>query len=200
MYKIFINNSLLFLGKKAKKGTITFDYDKETLDFHELVEQVNMGTQVSVLSQEPELLWNDFNKEFNIIHAAGGVVLNSQKEILVIHRLGLWDLPKGKVEKGETFRETAVREVEEECGISQVKIKNFYSSTYHMYPYESAWALKLTHWYQMVYSGEERLLPQKEEGIEKAEWVSPKKLKKNIYRHTYKNIQLIIKQHLKQSK
>ena len=54
--------------------------------------------------------------QFKIIRAAGGLVMKDD-QYLMIHRLGVWDLPKGKLEKEETSKFGALREVEEECGV-----------------------------------------------------------------------------------
>jgi ADP-ribose pyrophosphatase YjhB (NUDIX family) len=51
-----------------------------------------------------------------IVMAAGGLVENEHGEILLIYRKKHWDLPKGKLDAGETLEECAVREVEEETG------------------------------------------------------------------------------------
>ena len=50
--------------------------------------------------------------------AGGGKVYNPKNEILFIFRNGKWDLPKGKAEAKETINLTALREVEEETGIT----------------------------------------------------------------------------------
>ncbi len=69
----------------------------------------------------------------NLIEAGGGVVLNDRGEFLVILRNGIWDLPKGKLEKGEDFATAAMREVEEETGLHGLKMLDPLSSTYHTY-------------------------------------------------------------------
>ena len=56
------------------------------------------------------------------ILAAGGLVTNAQGEILWIFRRGFWDLPKGKLDDGETIQSCAIREVEEETGIQNIKL------------------------------------------------------------------------------
>jgi 8-oxo-dGTP diphosphatase len=56
------------------------------------------------------------------IAAAGGVLLSRDQDgktrVAVIHRPKYmdWSLPKGKLEEGESWREAALREVEEETG------------------------------------------------------------------------------------
>lgn len=49
------------------------------------------------------------------------MVYNQKGEILFIKRNGRWDLPKGKAEKRETIEETAIREVEEETMVENLR-------------------------------------------------------------------------------
>ena len=105
-----------------------------------------------------------------MIEAAGGMVTNSKGAFLFIYRNGKWDLPKGKIEKGEKNREGAVREVEEECGITVSAIGQKICKTYHTYTVKGEVVLKRTHWYEMSYKGAEKLKPQKEEGITEVRW------------------------------
>ena len=126
-----------------------------------------------------------------MIEAAGGIVYNDRDELLMIFRNGKWDLPKGKLEKGETIRECAVREVEEECGVSGLKIIKEVQNTYHTYFDNEESILKKTYWFLMKtdYSG--NLKPQKNEGITKVSWNdSIEKLTR--IKNTYANIRGLI--------
>ncbi|PTQ97923.1 8-oxo-dGTP pyrophosphatase MutT (NUDIX family) [Mucilaginibacter yixingensis] len=105
-----------------------------------------------------------------LIKAAGGLVKNEQGDFLFIYRNDKWDLPKGKLEKGEGAREGAVREVEEECGISISKCGKRIVNTYHAYTIKGEVVLKKTYWYKMKYKGVGRLKPQIEEGITEVRW------------------------------
>lgn len=109
-------------------------------------------------------------KSITLIEAAGGMVENSKGEYLFIYRNDKWDLPKGKLEKGEGKREGAKREVEEECGIVVSSIGEKICKTYHTYTVKGEVVLKKTHWYQMSYKGAGKLKPQKEEGITDVRW------------------------------
>ncbi len=115
--------------------------------------------------------WLDFVALYHWIEAAGGLVSNVQHQFLLIHRLGFWDLPKGKIEAGEQPREAAIREVTEECGIHDLKIVGELPSTYHTYTQHGKHMLKMTHWYRMEYAGKEKLVPQTEEGISDIRWM-----------------------------
>jgi len=116
---------------------------------------------------------------FEFRKAAGGVVCNPDDERLMIFRFGKWDLPKGHVEKGETIRYAAVREVQEETGVRDVAADRCIAKTYHIYNMDGRWILKQTAWYDM-YSVAAALTPQTEEGIEKAVWVSKEQMYKNL--------------------
>jgi len=112
------------------------------------------------------------------ITAAGGVVYRQSQsdtplEVLLIYRRGVWDLPKGKREEGETIRECAVREVAEEVGIDELPdIANKLPETYHEYRQQGSHYGKTTHWYamQLTEKPEKGFSPQQVEGIEKVEW------------------------------
>ena len=129
-------------------------------------------------------MWGLFEQEHTVIHAGGGAVFNNEGQLLVIYRNGRWDLPKGKLESGEEIEECAVREVEEECGISGVQLKSSLLKTYHTYLVEDKSFLKVSHWYRMTYEGNESLIPQKEEGITKVKWLQKSdaaKIRSNTY-------------------
>ncbi len=116
------------------------------------------------------------------IIAGGGLVLNPKKELLMIFRLGYWDLPKGKWEEGETIEECAVREVEEETGIQNVVLDRFVGLTYHEYfnKYTQEDVIKETHWFLMSIPDMQPLTPQTSEDIQKAEWVALEKIKEKL--------------------
>ena len=99
---------------------------------------------------------------------------------MCIYRWGKWDLTKGKAEKGETIAETAIREVEEECGITNLQNDGFNSLTWHIYEHPRKpgnWILKQTHWFNMRYTGNEELVPQINEDILEAKWFTKSELK-----------------------
>ncbi len=117
-----------------------------------------------------DLLWADFRAHFREIEAAGGVVRNQLGEILFIHRLEKWDLPKGKIEPGEVPLEAALREVEEECGIVNLQAGKHIADTYHTYSVNGIRYLKRTYWYEM-HSEQKTFTAQKEEGITLVKWI-----------------------------
>jgi 8-oxo-dGTP pyrophosphatase MutT (NUDIX family) len=110
-------------------------------------------------------------KKFTVIQAAGGFVRNPDDEVLLIFRRGKWDLPKGKLDKGEKLEDCAVREVEEETGLKNITLAAPLLITYHTYHEGSKFVLKESHWYTMKVDGEQRLVPQTEEDIHEIKWV-----------------------------
>ena len=114
----------------------------------------------------------DFFKKFTLIQAAGGLIRNEKDEILLIFRRGKWDLPKGKLDTGETLEECAVREVEEETGLKKIKLISPLIITYHTYHEGARFVLKESHWYSMTVRGKQTLIPQTEEDIHEIKWVA----------------------------
>jgi len=128
-----------------------------------------------------------FFKKFTLVLAAGGLVQNEKKEILLIFRRGKWDLPKGKLDKGEKLEDCAIREVEEETGLKQVKLVSVLTITYHTYQEGARFILKESHWYTMKVSGEQKLIPQTEEGIQEIKWISPDQVKQ-YYNNSFPSV------------
>lgn len=125
------------------------------------------NTPVLISSQEE---FDQFAKDYRIIHAAGGIVTNEHDEILMIYRLDNWDFPKGKVEEGEGYADAAVREVEEETGLQNIQLGACLPSTFHTYELRGEPILKETHWYRMS-AKSQALTPQTIEDISQAVWV-----------------------------
>jgi 8-oxo-dGTP pyrophosphatase MutT (NUDIX family) len=132
-----------------------------------------------------------FFKHFTVIEAAGGIVRNEKGELLMIYRLGKWDLPKGKLEPGELLKDCAVREVEEETGLKDITLNEKAGETYHAYNAYGKHYLKTSHWYHMTCSSYQQLVPQTEEDITAIEWVNEIKLKEAL-QNTYPSIKDIL--------
>lgn len=146
-----------------------------------------------VWCKELEKLKKAFFKHFQLIEAAGGIVQNDKKEILFIYRLQKWDLPKGKVEKGEDFEACAVREVTEETGVTGLTVKNKVGETYHTYNAFGKHFLKTSHWYYLTCSKAQNLVPQTEEDITAIKWVKTKDMQEPL-QNTYPSIKDILNQ------
>jgi len=138
-----------------------------------------------------EKLKETFFKNFKVIEAAGGIVQNEKKDLLFIRRLGKWDLPKGKMEKGEKEEQCALREVTEETGVSGLQLKKKVGETFHVYDEFGKHFLKISHWYHMTCSGNQVLKPQVEENITRIKWVKTRDIKETI-KDTYPAIKDIL--------
>ena len=126
--------------------------------------------------------------------AGGGLVFNEKGELLMIFRRGKWDLPKGKLDNGETIEHCAIREVKEETGLINVIIGEFIDVSFHDYfdTYLDEEVIKETHWFAMKAIGGQKLIPQLEEDITEIKWVSDLELKKCLL-DSYDNVVEIIK-------
>ena len=142
-------------------------------------------------NKDLEQLKNAFFKNFTLIEAAGGIVQNSDKDILFIFRLGKWDLPKGKMEKGEDPSGCAKREVTEETGIKNLTLKKKAGETWHSYNEYGKQFLKLTHWFYMTCSANQQPKPQEAEHITESKWVKTKDIKEPI-KNTYPSIKDVL--------
>lgn len=120
--------------------------------------------------------WDAFRSSYKFVLAAGGVVNDEAGRLLVIRRLGKWDLPKGKVDEGEGIEAAAIREVQEECGLKQLSIIKPMPSTWHTYERKGKQHLKRTDWFLMRGSSAEGLVPQTGEDIEEVRWAAANEL------------------------
>tara|TARA_Y100000739_G_scaffold44006_1_gene33675 strand:+ start:14467 stop:15156 length:690 start_codon:yes stop_codon:yes gene_type:complete len=136
-------------------------------------------------------------KMFNIVKAGGGVVKNKSDEILFIYRMKKWDLPKGKLDKGETIKDCAKREVEEETMVD-VECKEKITSTWHTYTRNKKYVLKKTTWFRMDSIDDSKMKPQKKEKIEKVEWMK-KSIIDDILLNSYKTLNFVMKKYYKKN-
>ena len=129
------------------------------------------------------------------IIAAGGLVTNPKGEILWIFRRGFWDLPKGKLDEGETIQTCAVREVAEETGISNIQLHEMLCFTNHLYfdKYLNEEVIKRTYWFHMTIPNMQEGIPQLTEDIEKIEWLALDKARQCLD-HTYPTILEVLEQ------
>lgn len=192
MYKISVNERFLTLGKNKRKGAINLPYENsKTLVYALDILYHTKVNSIHVHSSETKKVWKKLQKIATPVYAAGGLVNNSKDNYLFIKRNGYWDLPKGHVEENETFKKAAKREVEEECSISNLKLKKYLTTTYHVYQSEKKYFLKIVQWFEMKYDGNEKPKPQKNEGIDKAQWIRKKDIPK-LMKKTYVNIRELV--------
>ncbi len=194
--KIFINENTLNLTDKKSESTkiIKYNNKKELLKYITDLENNNCN-DIDFFTDNLDNLITDYKSIYKIIYAAGGIVINENNEILFIKRLGKWDLPKGKIERGETNNEAAIREVEEETGIVDIKIKYFLDNLFHTYFINDDRILKHTYWYVMTVFGSQNLIPQTEEDITEVKWISVNNLDE-VLDNTYNSIKEILKEFL----
>jgi 8-oxo-dGTP pyrophosphatase MutT (NUDIX family) len=196
MYKIFINDKPFILAPP----TNSFEKGHGSLliarsELQNLKQAINLmgqsGLSTLTVTGDVEAMWQEFLKHFTQIDAAGGVVRNKEDKLLFIFRLGKWDLPKGKVDKGETLEQAALREVEEECGISRLMITGKLLTTYHTYSLKGKSIIKASHWYNMTTDDTNPLKPQFEENITDVRWVSAAEMPQ-LLKNTYPSIAEVI--------
>jgi len=193
MYKVFMNDKPIILtdclGEKNKYQVVEFD--KFKFDMLQELMSSNTVEGICLISKSLANDWVSFKENFKVIEAAGGKVYNANAEILFIYRFDTWDLPKGHIEKGEDKQTAAIREVEEECGISGLEIQKELETTYHIFfTKKGEICLKVTFWFQMQTGFNGTLIPQTEEGISDVlfkDAVATKQALKN----TYENIKLL---------
>jgi 8-oxo-dGTP pyrophosphatase MutT (NUDIX family) len=149
---------------------------------------------ITFISKKVKPLKRYIKSTFKVVEAAGGVVEKDGKNLL-IYRKGKWDLPKGKLDDGETVEECATREVEEETGV-KVKISYKIGHTWHTYIQNRKYVLKKTHWYVMDCIDDTALAPQKAEGIKEACWKSLSEIRRDLY-DSYRSIRSVYHDYLK---
>lgn len=203
MYEIYFNDKQLCLISSTllnqfadgDDSTLVVRYSgnpKHLLHYIDLLEKPGRINKVVLGADDIDKLFDLVKAKFTIVEAAGGVVMNKDGNALVIFRRGKWDLPKGKVDPGETWPEAALREVMEETGLTGPSLDDFITTTYHSYKDGAGKRiLKPTYWYKMR-SKIEKLTPQSEEGIEQAEWLGiPSFLSSG--RSTYPSIMAVLR-------
>jgi 8-oxo-dGTP pyrophosphatase MutT (NUDIX family) len=166
----------------------------------ELFAQWKSDHPISIQLTFPDLSSRDqwLNENFVNIHAAGGLVFNNTEQMLFIFRRGKWDLPKGKMEPGESPQETAVREIEEETGATGLSLIKPITQTFHLYEEKNEVVLKTSHWFLIHCQQSENLKPQLEEDITEIQWFAANELHIPLS-NTFANIQQVIQAYLNDS-
>jgi hypothetical protein len=197
MYTVFVNDKPIIITSSQKKENNYPVYFLKNCVTEEIIHKLRDKKikGVNLYTSDLERGWHTFINTFHVVSAAGGLVLNPKKEILFIYRSKKWDLPKGRIEKGEFIEETAVREVEEECGIFNLKLIKPLITTYHVY-YQDGMKLKKTFWFLMTSNYDGVLVPQLEEGITQVVFKNEAAVTKAL-QNSYKNIALVYDTYLK---
>jgi ADP-ribose pyrophosphatase YjhB (NUDIX family) len=197
MYKVFIDNSVIeFLDSSEEIPSKEYDLIVNSLeyDLSKLLDKFDFSNSklcLLVVYTDFELVFNQVFSAYKFMDAAGGIV-RCNRRYLFIERHGMWDIPKGKLDSNEQPWEAAVREIEEECGISEPTIDHLLGITFHTYSYKGRLTIKKNWWYALNYSGSMDVVPQEEESITQAIWIE----KENwglIRSNTYESIQEVLR-------
>ena len=194
MYKVFVNEKKLSISKYPEDIEKKLRFEGfATLEIAiDLLENTSCP-EINVFGENIDEVWEDFSHMFKVVEAAGGVVENKNKEILFIYRIGKWDLPKGKIEKDESLENAAIREIEEETGLSELILEEFLNNTFHIYKERNGEKiLKTTYWFRVKHVGDEVPKPQVEEGISAVSWKDEFSIHKEVFPNTFENIKLIV--------
>ena len=152
-------------------------------DIHAIVDMFEVTgslARIYIPAEDSEDTYRKLCSEFKEVDAGGGLVSNRRGDFLLIRRNGLWDLPKGKKEKGETDQENALREVEEETGMKHLKLLDFIKTTYHFIESKQGIALKKSNWFGMEIPRMQATKPQTEEGITQAVWIDKEGIRQRM--------------------
>ncbi|KAF0239366.1 MAG: hypothetical protein FD181_346 [Prolixibacteraceae bacterium] len=202
MYEVFWNDRKIVISSPDNiqfiKTVVRFENISSPEEVKDWFFDFTNSDNVSVVLSHPlpEKFWKEmFIPAFNQVPAAGGIVIRDEK-FLFIFRNGKWDLPKGKIDAGESEEEAALREVAEECGIKGHQVTKELPSTFHIYqsPYHDIpvlWILKETHWFEMSYQGNESGTPQTSENIANIKWFAKSELGE-VLANTYENLKPVI--------
>lgn len=196
MYKVFVNESPLILTNEQPDNTMGNVFALEDNAINYAITSLSKKLLDSAYIFEPgDDILEKFASKIPMVVAAGGLVKNKKGKVLFIFREGKWDLPKGKLDKGESMEAAAIREVEEETGVNGLRVERYLQTTYHIFKRNGRYKLKKVYWFEMLtaYNGE--LVAQAEEGITKVKWKGPKKTQKAL-KNSYRNIRILFEENL----
>ena len=200
-YDTLIDGSSGIIHTKLRARVLIYDALPDSIDsLLKLMTEKKLKKTYSVtftLKNKKEVI-KYLKKKFKVIKAAGGIVQNNENKILFIYRLGKWDLPKGKKDKGEKIKDCALREVEEETN-TKVKIIKRNCTTWHTYTRYKKFILKKTVWYKMKCIDDSKMKGQKKEKIEKVRWME-NKIINEILINSYKSLSYVVKKYFKKDK
>ena len=179
MYKVFIDHRPIIFLQKEDLSTGNLQLEAKSVksldEIQEVLAEVRIDNPLYLTTQTPKNDFSRFFQEYLFIEAAGGIVERDEK-YLVIKRMGFWDIPKGKIDQGESPEVACVREIMEECGIDEHQITSPLVHTYHTMKWDGKKALKKTHWFMLSYDGSLETEPQLEEDITEVQWMTKDEL------------------------
>lgn len=199
--KIYVDESPIYVTDKLTKELKELSTQKDVLVFKDDITgkvpdilsalKKDKKKAVLIVGKNKEQLQAYFFKQFTNIEAAGGIVQNENKDLLFIYRRNKWDLPKGKMEIGETAEVCAEREIEEETGVKKLLLKHKIGETYHIYEERGKTILKISHWFYFITSGNQKVIPQTAEDITEVKWIQTRNIKEPMA-NTHQNIKDIL--------
>jgi 8-oxo-dGTP pyrophosphatase MutT (NUDIX family) len=189
MYKVFVNDKPIILTTVVNKETDFKNYLLKSVKIGKVIKELRKPAikEVRLIGKKEDKLLKKFLKKLPNVIAGGGKVYNDKGEILFIYRNDKWDLPKGKIDGKETIEAAALREVEEETGVKDLKIVKPLETTYHIFKRNGRHRIKITYWFEMHTSYKGKLIPEEIEGITKVEWLNLKQTQKAL-ENSYANI------------
>lgn len=193
MHRIFVNHKPIILTTVVSKESNFKNYLLSTVNIGKIIKDLNSTSlkEVRLIGKKEDNLLNKFLKKLPNVIAGGGKVLNDEGEILFIFRNGKWDLPKGKAETKESIENAAIREVEEETGVTGLSITKPIETTYHIFKRNGKHKIKITYWFEMKTSYKGKLIPEEKEGITKVAWLNQIESLKAL-ENSYANIRSLI--------
>lgn len=195
MVKVYYKDKIIVFDSTnreySQRELLFYNGEVKMLDIDNIVAKLEYVEKVVIIYEDVLSCVKEFEKQFVMLEAAGGVVRNSSADTLMIYRNKIWDLPKGKLEANEKIEQCAVREVIEECGIEQITLEKLRVKTMHIYPLSGVWHFKTTWWYDMFSDFDKLFTPQIEEGIAEVRWIPVDEMK-SILLNTYSTIVSVI--------
>jgi ADP-ribose pyrophosphatase YjhB (NUDIX family) len=187
---------------KAKLINHVWVHSASVMDLDSILDLINSKVPIPLLSmalsvKDYEATKAYLKKKFKVVKAAGGLVRKKDR-VLMIYRMKKWDLPKGKKETGEKSKETAGREVEEECNV-EVKIGKKICTTWHTYTMNKNNMIKRTKWYEMDLINDSRSRPSIEEDIEELRWMTQKEVY-HALENSYRSIRFVFEEYYRKQK
>ena len=203
MYTVFVNDKPFRLvdaneAEEWKGNSETIFIAEKEMTVLEAVQEMEEDSShpgFTYLTSSPGVSWQLFISYCTLIEASGGLVMNEKNEYLIIFRKGKYDLPKGKMDYDETPEECGIREVKEECGIEQLEITMPLEKSFHTYMQHNKRMLKKTNWY-LKKTVSQKLIPQTEEDITKAEWMTKEQIKTIALENTYSSVEALLRKSL----
>lgn len=198
MYKVYFNSQTIRFDREALASDSVQVAGAEVLrtdDIAKLLQIFGNSESIAIISDDFDEVFAHFCSLFVAVEAAGGVVADREGRVAMIYRRGKWDLPKGHRDAGESLSECAAREIEEECGLSQLAVGEEICSTLHFYDTYGRWELKRTTWFSVRALGSTATTPQTDEDIAHVEWCSMDEAVRRASTESYPTIAHVIEKY-----